>query len=244
MRKVGVQFFLRENPFKDDGTYIANTITRRNLGKEDIIQRMLGRGTTLTDVELVSVLRLFRNEIVKCLAEGAGVNIDDFFIIQPSVSGFFKSLDDSFDPKRHSINARINISRKFRKHLSEQARYEKISRPDKNPVINRVHDQVSDSYNKQMTIGYVVRLLGQKLAFNRDAEDEGVFLLSSDCKKSMKINYMDVIANNELRINVPQEATTLGEEIYIEVRTRGKTKYIGFGRTRFSLKPVEAPKLY
>lgn len=244
MRKVGIQYFLRENPFKDDGRFIANSINRGNIGMEDLIMRMVKRGTTLTEIDLSAVLMLFRSEIIRCLAEGTGVNVDDFFVIRPSVSGYFNSREDNYDPKRHRINAKICASRKLIKQLSDQARLEKISQPNKDPHIMRVHDQVSDTYNKQMTIGYVVMLKGQRLAFNREAEDEGVFLLSSDYKRSMKINYMDVIANNKLRIIIPQKVTELGDEIYIEVRTRGKTKYLGFGRTGFSLKPVAAPQLY
>lgn len=238
--KHGTQYYLRENPFGEEGTFIAGTVTRTTVGLESIIRRMVGRGTTLTEIDLFAVIRLFRNEIMACIIEGAGVNIEDFFVIRPTISGQFNGVKDSFDSSRHNFSASINLSSRFIERARKEAIIEKIDRPKKQPEIQEVHDQASATLNRQVTIGRTVRLEGKNLAFDKEQADEGVFLLNSDASAFIKIAYDDIVKNGELRFIVPSEVRALGEEIYIEVKSRLKTKVMRFDRTMFRLKVVEA----
>lgn len=239
-QKKGTRYFLKDNPFKDDGTFIANTVIRENVDLEDIIRRMVDRGTTLTEIDLAAVIRLFKNEILNCMAEGKGVNIDDFFTIRTTISGIFDDETDSYDKARHSLKANINVSSKFSQLLASRIIVEKVDTPERVPKIQKVYDQFTETINEQLTVGNVVRLRGSNLFFDRKADDEGVFLVNKEATSSIKITYRDTISNKELRFLVPQEATTLGEEVYIELRSRLKTKHLRLGRQKFTVKVVTA----
>lgn len=241
-KKLGLQYSLRKNPFQESNKYIANTLTRANMGLEEIVRKMSVKGTTLTEVDIRAVIVLFRNEIIEALLDGNGINIDNFFSIKPSISGLFESINDGFESDRHSLNLNMVASAKFVAEFGARTRIEKIKKPVKIPEIETVFDGVSESQNQNVTVNSLVRLEGDHLAFDKTADDEGIYLYSEDGKNSIKVNYSDTIRNKELRFVMPQEATTLGEVIFIEVRARLKTKILKKGVTNFMLNlKTEAP---
>lgn len=234
-KKLGLQYSLRENPFQENGKFIANTLTRSNLGLEEIVTKMSEKGTTLTEVDIRAVIVLFRNEIIEALSDGNGVNIDNFFSVKASISGVFESIHDGFESDRHSLNLNMIAGAKFVADFGAKTRIEKIKKAKKLPEIVTVFDGKSESLNRNVTVNSLVRLEGDNLAFDKTADDEGIYLYSEDGKNSIKVKYSDTIRNKELRFVLPQEATTLGEIIYIEVRTRLKTKILKKGVTDFML---------
>lgn len=234
-QKLGIQFSLRRNPFQENGKYIANTVTRSNMGLQEIVRKMSVKGTTLTEVDIRAVIVLFRNEIIEALLDGNGINIDSFFSIKPSVGGVYDSPTDSFDRGKHSLSINMIPSGRFISDFERASKVERIDKAKKTPDILIVYDGESKSINQLVTVNSLIRLEGKNLAFDAEADDEGLYLHSEDGLKSVKVNYTDTIRNKELRFILPPEVTELGDVINIEVRTRLKTKILKKGGADFML---------
>lgn len=233
--KEGIQYSLRKNPFREDGKYIASTVTRASLSLEGIVRQMSIKGTTLTEVDIKAVIVLFRNEIIEALSSGTGVNIDNFFFIKASISGIYENLNDSFDPARHSLNINMIPSGKFMRDVKGLTKVEKVDRVFKGPEIYNVYDGQSKTTNLDVTVNSLVKIEGKNMAFDSTADDEGLFLISADGTQSIKVNYTDDIGSKTLRFVLPPEAVDLGATILVEVRSRLRTKILKKGTTEFLL---------
>lgn len=236
--KKGTPYYLRDNPFGEENSFIAQAVTRSVADLNKVIARMVDKGSSLTEVDLRGVIILFRKVIIDLISEGVGVSIDSFLNIRPTISGVFEGYDDTFDRSRHQLNLKVQLNVKFMEDLLKEITMEKIDRPERAPLLKLLHDMATESYNKSLTVGNIVRLEGKYLSFDRQKGDEGIYIYSKEGDQFIKIDFRDKSSNRELRFLIPPQVATLGEEVYIEVKTRYGTKLLREGRTKFLLRVI------
>lgn len=220
--KIGIEYSLREG--FGSNKYMANTLSKHKVGLEEFAKKVASKAGGLSEINVIMVIELIKKELIEILEAGESVRLDNFLSISSSITGNFDSLNSKFDPKKHKVKINIIPSTKIVKELNSLAKPKRIRKAEKEPVLKRVCDLRSGTCNSQITAGSMVRLEGSNLSFDNKADDEGIFIYSASGDKAVKINYHDVMGNKELRFIVPPNLQELGDTVYIEVKSRMKTK--------------------
>ena len=157
-----LKYSLVENLLTDrQDDYSAQAHSMTTLDKENLITRMLNRGTLLTRTDIVAVLNGFEETVVEVLLEGSSVTLP-LFNTSFSISGVFESPLDNFDGNRHKLNINLTKGALLRK-TEKDVKFEKTSTAAPLPHIQEVKDSVSSVVNEKLTKGGVVELRGYNL---------------------------------------------------------------------------------
>lgn len=221
--KIGINYSLRE-AFNASGKYIATTISNNKVGLQEFVKKVASRTGRISEIDVLTVIKLVEEELIDTLSAGDTINLDSFFAVRPSITGNFDSKFAKFDPKKNKISINIIPSKKMVDKLNALSKTKCIVTERKTPQLKRVCDLRSRTCNSQITAGGMVRLEGSNLSFDNSADDEGIFIYSANGKKGIKINYHDVMGNKELRFIAPPDLQELGDKVYIEIKSRMKTK--------------------
>jgi hypothetical protein len=174
-----IKYYLQPNPVTPDpNDQSARVLPNASLTLEDIIAKMMQRGTTVTEADTRAVLNLFFNVVSDEVADGNFVNLP-LANIRVGISGVFTSITDSFDPSRHSIRATLSpgllLSEKMQK-----VRLEKTLQPLPSPVILEFLNINTNTTNSVLTPGGIGQIVGEELKFNPDNPQEGIFFVAAD----------------------------------------------------------------
>jgi hypothetical protein len=174
-----IKYYLQPNPVTPDpNDQSARVLPNASLTLEDIIAKMMQRGTTVTEADTRAVLNLFFDVVSDEVADGNFVNLP-LANIRVGISGVFTSITDSFDPSRHSIRATLSpgllLSEKMQK-----VRLEKTLQPLPSPVILEFLNINTNTTNSVLTPGGIGQIVGEELKFNPDNPQEGIFFVAAD----------------------------------------------------------------
>ena len=158
--------------------YIAKVVSARRYGLNDIIQRMLRRGTTATRADILAVIHLFIKVIKEIIEEGGMVHTD-LFHTRFSIQGVFNGPDDAYDPKRHRLKLNL-VAGKVLKALLTRIALEKTAPDQILPHILGFTDIVSERTNASITSGGVVEIIGSRLKIEGDHASNGVEFVAED----------------------------------------------------------------
>ena len=208
-----LKYCLRENLLtaKPDD-YMAQVTDSRVFTLDDIIERMVKRGTTVTRTDLTAIMQLYTEECSFIVEEGSALNtplINTNF----SITGVFDGADDSFDSKRHSINLNINAGTALKDALAK-VKAEKTETASTNPYIAAVTDKITGTTDT-VKIGSVMEILGSRLKFDPSDAEQGVFAVSG----SKTVRCESVVENKPARLIVLLAAVPAGD-FTLEVRTK------------------------
>jgi len=126
---------------------------------DDIIDRMVKRGTTVTRTDLVAIMQLYTEECSFIVEEGGTLNTP---LINTSMSiiGVFDGADDAFDKKRHALNLNITSGTALKTALTK-TKAMKVETAGTDPYITGVSDKLNDTTDT-IKIGPVMEILGSR----------------------------------------------------------------------------------
>lgn len=123
---MSIRYYLQPNPITPDpNDQKARVQPNATLGVDDVVRRIVKRGTTLTETDVRAVLRLSFDEIADAVAEGNNVNLP-LVNIKPSIQGVFANVNDSYDDSRHTVRASVSAGIGLQQKMGT-ASVEKIS---------------------------------------------------------------------------------------------------------------------
>ena len=166
-----VENFLTERP--DD--YMAQTVATRTYTRDDVIDRMLQRGTLVTRTDIVAVLNNLEETVEEITDEGGTVNLP-LFNTSFSVSGVFEGPMDTFDPNRHKLNVNVTKGTRMR-NAEKRTKLKKTDAVTPLPNIMEVRDFVSDTVNDLLTPGGVLQLWGSNIKLAGEHPDVGLWFV-------------------------------------------------------------------
>ena len=209
-----LKYCLRENLLtaKPDD-YMAQVTDSQVFTLDDIVDRMVKRGTTVTRTDLAALMQLYTQECTYIVEEGGTLNtplINTSF----SISGVFDGADDSFDGKRHSVNLNINAGTALKEALTK-TRAEKVETVSTDPYITAVTDKLNGTTDT-IKIGSVMEILGSRLKFDAKDEEQGVFAVSG----TKTVRCASVVENKPARLIVILDPTVKAGDFTLEVRTK------------------------
>jgi hypothetical protein len=116
-----------------------------------VIDLMIGRGSTVTMTEALSVLEEYFNAIEQLLKDGFAINTP-IFNLPPSVKRIFYGADQSFNPASHSVKINITTGLRLRE-IGSKVAIERVKGSSPKPDIEYLDDLGSDTRNEQLTPG-------------------------------------------------------------------------------------------
>ena len=160
------------------GKYLARVEPELTLTLNDIVDRMVASGTTLTKTDIIAVLNSFFEIIIKMISQGFAINLG-YFHIHYTIQGNFDSPTDQFDPtKGHRIVLHITPGVPFKQGL-EHIRTERIHATPHAPLIEEVTDITSGKTDSTITPGGMVNVSGENLKVEGDDTSVGVYFVDS-----------------------------------------------------------------
>ncbi|MDR2147247.1 MAG: DUF4469 domain-containing protein [Tannerella sp.] len=174
-----LQYSLSENLLTDrPDDFSAQTHSIATLGKEEIITRILNKGTLLTRTDILAVLNGLEETVVEALLEGYSLTLP-LFNTSFSISGVFESPLDTFDGNRHKLNINLTKGVLLRKTEGE-IKFEKTNAAAALPNIQEVKDSVSNTVNAKLTQRGVVEVRGYNLKIDGDSPACGLWFIDQN----------------------------------------------------------------
>lgn len=176
---MAIKYYLQPNPITPDpNDQSARVVSNQVHDLESITKEMLKRGSTVTEADVLAVLKVFFEVVTDEVAEGNNVNLP-LVNIKPSVNGVFTSATDSFDASRHITKASITAGILLNQKMSG-AVVEKTTQATAGPVLIEFTDINSQNTNSILTSGGIGQIIGEELKFNPANAAEGIYFVASD----------------------------------------------------------------
>lgn len=214
---MAVKYALYENQMTSDPDDCMAVVQHdKSFSTEDVLDAMMGKGSTVTKAEALSVMEEFAYGIETLLKNGGTINTE-LFNLSVSVQGVFINKNDSFDPKRHRI--KINISAGMRlKKLEKELKAEKVAADRPMPTPVDFKDVNSNTVNDSLSPGGVGQLTGSRLKIENEADaSQGIYLIAEN---GSEIKVSKLIRNKpaEVLFMIPEGLTS--GKYTLEVRTQ------------------------
>lgn len=169
-----IRYALRRNPFSDDG-YTAQVTGCGICNHEDLIERMAQRGSFLSKGTITAALSLYEDVVCDLLADGYALNTP-LFNASFSMKGLFRDSDDSFTRSRHLIQVNLSPGTAIRK-ATAKIRVRKTAQRPVLPQLIQILDLTTGAVNTSLTRGGVLLVYGNRLKYQKDCPEQGVFLV-------------------------------------------------------------------
>lgn len=198
---MAIKYYLQPNPITPDpNDQSARVISNQVHDLESITKEMLKRGSTVTEADILAVLKVFFEVVADEVAEGNNVNLP-LVNIKPSVNGVFTSATDSFDASRHIKKASITAGILLNQKMSS-ATVEKTTQALTAPVLIEFMDINSQNTNAIVTSGGIGQITGEELKFNPDNAAEGIYFVAAD-GSAIKVTVIASRTEGKLVFSIP-----------------------------------------
>lgn len=209
-----IKYYLQPNPVTPDpNDQMARVLPTAILTINDIIKRVLKRGTTVTEADATAVLLLAFEEMSDAVAEGNHVNTD-LVNLRPSIQGVFTNVNDSYDSSRHTLRASVSAGLQLSTKVS-QSRVEKTDGSVISPDIIDFTD-VRTSTSTQASPGGIGTISGSELKFNPANAAEGIFFINTATNAETKATEIAQRTEGKLMFSIP--AALVAGTYRLEVR--------------------------
>jgi len=177
---MSISYYLRENHLADDPrAFRAFVSPSRKVELDEVIERMVEKGSTVNHADILGVFELFRN--VLCAMMGEGVNVNTPFAnFRASIKGNFAGIEDVFDRSRHQIVPSASSGKSLKEYFRNHVTTTKIDTRNMNPVLTQYTDHASGKINNTITPGKMARIVGGRLKIERTDSDQGLFFIAED----------------------------------------------------------------
>lgn len=220
-----IHYSLFENHLTaDPNDYAANVSPTRIAEMNEVIDRMIERGSTVTKADIISVMEEFESTLQVMLTEGVNINLP-FANFSTSIKGVFDGPSDSYDPSRHKVFARLAPGKTLKSYFETNVNVTKDETYVPSPRILDFIDMVTGERNSVVTPGSMGRIQGSKLKYDVDNNDEGIFFVAAD-NNEIKVNIVGKNKPGELIFMIPDTLTS--GDYKLEVRAKfGESLRIG-----------------
>lgn len=172
-----IQYVLHENNLTSaPGDYAAMVQPSASAELEDVIERVIEGGSTISRPDIFGVLEDFVRAIENMVLEGISVNtpLANFGV---SIKGVFDGQADSYDPSRHQVTATVTPGKRLRAAVRKRAQVVKgeALKPRPNPL--EYTDLNSGERNSVLTPGGLGQVIGHRLKFDPTDANQGIFFV-------------------------------------------------------------------
>ena len=177
---MAIRYYLRENKLtQEENDYMAYVISARQAGMDEVIDRMIERGSTVTEADILSVMSDFQGAIQSLMQEGANVTTP-FANFSTSIRGVFLGATDNYDPTRHHISTNLQPGNELRRFMKGNVTAQKEEGRFTGPKPLQFIDSNSGENNSIVTAGGLGILVGNRLSFDPADPEQGIYFIAED----------------------------------------------------------------
>ncbi|MBE7550905.1 MAG: DUF4469 domain-containing protein [Anaerolineales bacterium] len=211
-----IWYSLHRNPLTNGANhYRAIVQSSGTITMNDIIKRMVARGSTTTEADAYAVLMDFFTIVEGLLLDGFRVNTP-LVNCGMSVKGNFDGQTDGFIPSRNWIEATTSPGPQLRRAIQINAQAQKQPAGEVRPRPLEYTDLNSGERDSRLTPGGMGQLAGDKLKFDPADTSQGIFF-SGGKGDEVRVEVVGKNTNTELMFLVP--AGLPSGDYTLEVRT-------------------------
>jgi hypothetical protein len=185
------------------------------INREELVNLMAGKNTTVTRHDIGVVLDIFDEVVREELVRGNVVNTG-LFRASAAIRGRFDSFADEYDASRHSIEVTMSAGSKLRKRIAFEATTDKIVSSTRVPKIVGVYDYRSKTSNETVSAGYTAEITGANLNVTSENPDQGVYFVNEITNEQTAVDSINRITDTRIVFTVPE--TLSGGDYSILVR--------------------------
>ena len=213
-----IKYTLIENVLTPDpNDYYPQVQITGRAGAEQLAERMLSMGSTVTKSDLLAVLSLLDEAALALLVEGYRVDIAGIVDLYPRMQGVFDGPTDSFNQSRHTLSVNASATPGFIARMRADARVQKEEAVTPTPSPLRFVDGSSNAMNDVVTASSIGTVNGSRLKYDATATDEGIFFIASADGAETKVATVSINKPGQLVFLIP----ALASGVYrLEVRAR------------------------
>ncbi len=209
-----LKYALLENRLTEDpDDYLAKVQDLQSKSIDDIIDVMIGRGSTVTRAEALSVLEEYSAALEQLLRDGHSINTPLFNLV-PSIKGVFDDKNEPFNSERHQVRVNVNPGTRLRQ-IEAQIQIERVSASRPLPEPEDFEDVGSDTRNDQLTPGALARLTGTRLKYEPNDPQQGVFFIDGG---GVEPRVVMIARNKPSELNFQNPSTLATGAYTVEVR--------------------------
>ena len=174
---MSIHYSLQANNLTSDpDDYTARVRPIGTAELDQIIDRMIQQGSTVTKADTLSVLEEYFTTVENMILEGLNVNTP-LANFGTSIRGNFQGREDGYNSSRHQIKARVNAGKRLRQAIVQRAQVvkEESNKPIPNPLTYT--DVASETHNSTLTPGGMGQVTGYRLKVNEANVNQGVFFV-------------------------------------------------------------------
>ena len=187
-----IRYVIHENSLPNQpGSHMAHVQPTYVADLEDIVDRIVGHGSTVARSDLYSALSDFSGAVEEMLREGIFVKTD-LVNYHVGMRGTFDGTEDEFDPARHQVIPQTLPTARLRRLSRDHAAVVKQRPARRRPIVERYVDVNSGTENGSVTPGGAGRLVGSSLKFDPADPQQGVFFVASANQETR----VEVVARN------------------------------------------------
>lgn len=212
-----IWYSLHRNPLTNGANhYRAIVQSSGTITMNDIIKRMVARGSTTTEADAYAVLMDFFTIVEGLLLDGFRVNTP-LVNCGMSVKGNFDGQADSFSPSRNWIEATTSPGPQLRRAIQINAQAQKQLASEVRPRLLEYTDLNSGERDSRLTPGGMGQLAGDKLKFDPADTSQGIFFVGGGETGTLRVEVVGKNTSTELMFLVP--ANLYPGDYSLEVRT-------------------------
>jgi hypothetical protein len=198
---------------KNANDYKAVIADNETIGEEELIEEMIGKGSTVSKAEALAVIEEYESAMCKAIQDGKTINTR-MFKIYPSIKGLFNGESDHFSSNRHQVQLNIRAGKRL-KSITKDLELEKVELPSPTPTVKKFEDLKTGLINKSSRAGDAVLIQGSLLKFDPTDDHQGIFFIDQN-RKETKVSNIIKNKPSELIFLVPDNLPT--GKYLIEIR--------------------------
>lgn len=177
---MSTNYVLHENKLTSDpNDYMARVRPTGTADFDDIVSRIIERGSTVVKSDILSVLEDFNSAVESILLEGRNVNMP-LANFKVAIKGTFNGLEDSYDSTRHKIVASASPGSRLKKTISDQMKVSKQESSKTEPTPQVFINHNTNERNSTVTPGGMGEIIGYRLKFDESDTQQGIFFIAED----------------------------------------------------------------
>ncbi len=177
---MAIRFALYPNHMTDDpGDHYAVARPAHTRTNDDITDRIVQMGSTVTRADILSVLQDRDSVVRTMLLDGDRVKTS-LVSLCVVIKGVFDGPQSPFNASRHQFNVTATPIRSLVAWIQDRATAEQVAAVFREPQPLRFIDVLSGEIDSVITPGGVGNLTGRRLKFDAGDPEQGVFFTGDD----------------------------------------------------------------
>lgn len=193
---------VKSNLKSKEDIYVAKPVSRDKVTQDDLIERMIGRGSGITKAEALANLEAYHQVLCEAVQNGEMV-VTEMFSIQSSITGRFNNFNSSFTPELNEVKIRLQPGRRLQ-NVALKIDLQKKNNHPINPVIHSIRDRYNKHHAMKDKAGGFIIIKGERLKINVEDEQQGLFFISNETQQEYKVTNLINNKPSELMLLIPE----------------------------------------